>query len=65
MLIEKKFLRLEPPEGLQRKREKKEEEEEEKGQKEGSQRAWKSVLNFERHPLFIEAGMFENLAKWS
>ena len=32
--------------------------------KRGNQRTWKSVLNFEIQPLFIEAGVFEKLARW-
>ena len=56
-----KFLRLEPPELLNVR----EKIKEEKRQKEGSPRVWKSVLNFESQPLFIEAEMFEKLAKWS
>ena len=31
----------------------------------GNQRVWKSMLNFEMQPLFIEAGVFEKLARWS
>ena len=54
-----KILRLEPPKRLNVR----EKIKEEKSQKEGSPRVSKSVLNFESQPLFIEAEMFEKLAK--
>ena len=29
----------------------------------GGQKVWKSVLNFERHPLFIKVGMLKEIRK--